>query len=271
MPELPEVEEVRRTLEPHILNVPILAVHVRRPDFVTPSAAHLEKLVAHRFVQTFRHGKKLFCRADDDQTIVLHLGMSGRVDCAPNATPIPPHTHVILTLRSGTDVRFRDPRRFGGLTYYQTYNAARDAELRNLGKDALEIAPSDLAPWRKTRGRLKQRLLSQHDVAGLGNIYVDEALWLAQLHPLQRVDRISPAQIETLVVAMKKILLRSITAGGTTLRDYRNVSDQPGVFARQLQAYGRGGEPCFRCRTALTTTTIATRTTVFCPKCQRRR
>lgn len=269
MPELPEVEEVRRTLEPHVLNVAIAAVQVRRPDFVIPQGAPLRKLTKHRITRTLRHGKKLFCVTDDGQTLVIHLGMSGRVDCVPTETPVPIHTHVIFQLSSGTDVRLRDPRRFGGLWYYPTFKAATATELRNLGPDALQFSPAHLAHWRKTRGRLKQRLLSQRDVAGLGNIYVDEALWLAQLHPLQRVDRLSPDQIANLVSRVHEVLLRSITAGGTTLRDYRNVSNQPGEFARQLQAYGRAGMPCLRCGMVMKTAAIAGRTTVFCPKCQR--
>src|ERR1700761_8858304 len=145
MPELPEVEEVRRTLEPHFLNVPIASVRVNRADFVTPQSAPLKKLVGRKIVRTFRHGKKLFCVADDDQTLVIHLGMSGRVDCVPTPAPVPIHTHVIFTLASGIDVRLRDPRRFGGLWYYPTSTAARNRELRNLGKDALDLRPVDLS------------------------------------------------------------------------------------------------------------------------------
>ncbi|HUO10648.1 MAG TPA: bifunctional DNA-formamidopyrimidine glycosylase/DNA-(apurinic or apyrimidinic site) lyase [Phycisphaerae bacterium] len=271
MPELPEVEEVRRSLEPHVLNVPIAAVRINRPDFITPPTAPLQDLVGRRIVSTFRHGKKLFCIAADDQTLVIHLGMSGRIDCVPSSAPLPAHTHVIFTLASGTDVRLVDPRRFGGLWHYPTSALAKRTELQNLGKDALQLHAADLAHWRKTRGRLKQRLLSQKDVAGLGNIYVDESLWMSQLHPLQRVDRISPESIEKLVAAIHLVLERSINAGGTTLRDYRNVADQPGQFARQLQAYGHGGKPCLRCATLMSETSVAGRTTVFCRICQRRR
>ncbi len=240
MPELPEVEGVRRTLEPCILGISIVAVEVARPDFVTPANAPLGDLIGKKFTRTFRHGKKLFCIADDDQTILIHLGMSGRVDCVPSDTPKPIHTHITISLGSGTDVRLRDPRRFGGLWYYRTFEAAKDQELKNLGPDALDVTPADLAHWRSGRGRLKQKLLAQSDIAGLGNIYVDESLWLTQLHPLQRVDRLSPDQIKSLVKAIHKILGRSIAAGGTTLRDYRNVSDQPGEFARNCLPMGVG-------------------------------
>jgi formamidopyrimidine-DNA glycosylase len=195
--------------------------------------------------------------------------MSGRIDCVPSQTPVEKHTHVTITLKTNTQIRFRDPRRFGGIWYYPTLNQALDSETKNLGKDALDLTPRDLARWRKTRGRAKQRLLSQKDVAGLGNIYVDEALWQSQIHPRQLVSRIPPHKIEALVNAILTVLRKSITSGGTTLRDYRNVSDQPGQFARRLLAYGRAGKPCKRCGTPLKSTQVATRTTVFCPRCQK--
>jgi formamidopyrimidine-DNA glycosylase len=269
MPELPEVESVRRTLEPFLLNITITAVDAHRHDFVTPSSAPLKMLVGQRFVRTFRHGKKLFCIADDGQTLLVHLGMSGRIDCVPADTPLEKHTHVVLTLQTATQVRFRDPRRFGGLWYYPTLQQALAHETTSLGKDALDLAPDDLAHWRTTRGRAKQRLLSQKDVAGLGNIYVDEALWEARIHPRQRVSRIPADRIAALVQAIVAVLQKSIVSGGTTLRDYRNVSDQPGEFARKLKAYGRAGKPCIRCGTLLRTAQVATRTTVFCPHCQK--
>jgi formamidopyrimidine-DNA glycosylase len=274
MPELPEVEEVRRTLEPHILRVPIAAVQLLRPDFLTPSDAPLASLVERAITRTLRHGKKLFLVAGDTSqspTLLIHLGMSGRVDCVPAAAPVETHTHVILRLASGTDVRLRDPRRFGGLWYYPTVGQALASETRDLGPDALTLTTDHLAHWRAARGRLKQRLLSQQDVAGLGNIYVDEALFLAQLHPLQFVSRLKPDQITALVHAVHQVLRESIRSGGTTLRDYRNVADQPGQFARKLQCYGHAGRPCPRCQTPFSCATIATRTTTFCPTCQRRR
>ncbi len=268
MPELPEVEEVRRTLEPHLLGQTITAIRVLRRDFITPKNAPLSRLIGHRITRTHRHGKKLFLTADDQQTLHLHLGMTGRVDCVPAHTPIPKHSHLILQLASGTHIRFHDPRRFGGIWYYTTLDKALARETRNLGPDALAIMPQHLAHWRTTRGRLKQRLLSQRDVAGLGNIYVDEALWQARLHPQQLVHRIPPKQIAQLAAIIRDILRRSITLGGTTLRDYRNAANQPGQFAEKLLAYGRAGQPCHRCRTPLRSAQIAARTTVFCPVCQ---
>jgi formamidopyrimidine-DNA glycosylase len=271
MPELPEVEEVRRTLEPVILGRRVTAVTVARADFVTPRGSPLKRLIGRKFVQTLRHGKKLFCALEDSQTILIHLGMSGRIDCTAADDKVEKHTHVILTLDSGVQVRQRDPRRFGGLWYYRTLEEALAREVTgHLGPDALQVTPADFAGWRNLKGKLKARLLSQRDVAGLGNIYVDEALWMARLHPVQLVRRLKPSEIRDLVDAIHTVLKKSIASGGTTLRDYRNVSDQPGQFARQLQAYGRGNLPCKRCSSTLTETVAGGRTTVFCPVCQRR-
>jgi formamidopyrimidine-DNA glycosylase len=271
MPELPEVEEVRRSVEPHLMGPTIVAVRVLRRDFITPRNAPLNHLVSRRMTRSHRQGKKLFFTADDGQTLHLHLGMTGRVDCLPPTSPVAKHTHLILTLDSGIDIRFRDSRRFGGIWYYPTLETALARETADLGPDALLLTPQDLVHWRTARGRLKQRLLAQHDVAGLGNIYVDESLWEARLHPLQRVSRIKPAQIDVLVAVIRRILRHSIELGGTTVRDYRNAADQAGQFARQLRVYGRAGHPCLRCQTPLSRATIAGRTTVFCPVCQKRR
>jgi DNA-formamidopyrimidine glycosylase len=271
MPELPEVEEVRRSLEPFLLNYIIKAVRVYREDFVTPNAKALENITGKKIVRTLRHGKKLLFIAEDGQVVLLHLGMSGRVDHLPTGSPLEKHTHVLFSLKNKQDIRFVDPRRFGGIWYYPTLEAAQKKEIEPLGKDALDLTPADLAHWKTTRGFLKQRLLSQFDVAGLGNIYVDEALWLAQLHPLQRVNRIPPQKITALVAAIHKVLRHSLSMGGTTLRDYRNVSNKAGDFQRKLKAYGRAGQPCLRCSQKLKSAQIAGRTTVYCPTCQRAR
>jgi formamidopyrimidine-DNA glycosylase len=272
MPELPEVEEVRRTLEPFILGKRLDAVTVHRSGVVTPPRAPLKALAGRVFTATFRHGKKLFVTFDDSQTLLFHLGMSGRIDCVPADASLAPHSHVLLHLQDLRDVRFRDPRRFGGVWYFRTLADGLKREVEGkLGPDALTCGVADLAHWRSASGRLKLRLLSQRDIAGLGNIYVDEALWQSQLHPLQLVSRIAPAQLGRLVAAIHDVLRRSISSGGTTLRDYRNVADQPGAFALQLRAYGRAGLPCARCGTALSGIVAAGRTTVFCPACQKRR
>jgi formamidopyrimidine-DNA glycosylase len=273
MPELPEVEEVRRSLEPHVLDVRIVGVRAVRRDFLVESGGKVATVVGQAVGRTVRHGKKLFCvMGEGGATLLFHLGMSGRIDAVPAGEKVLKHTHFVLELAGGMEVRFRDPRRFGGVWFYPSLEAALKKEVKGkMGPDALELKKEDLAHWKKTRGRIKQRLLGQKDVAGLGNIYVDEALWMCGVHPLQRVSRIKAEKVEELVGAIGKVLRQSIEMGGTTLRDYRNVADQPGRFAMELRAYGRGGLACGRCGTAMRQMVVAGRTTVFCGHCQRQR
>lgn len=272
MPELPEVEEVRRTLEPVVIGAVVVRVRLVRRDYLTPPRAPLVRLKGRTIVATHRHGKKLFCRCDDGQTLMFHLGMSGRLESFPSHLPLPPHTHFIIDLNSGLQIRMRDPRRFGGVWYYPSFEKACAEEIQGvLGVDALHLTAAHFNHWSTAHGRLKARLLGQRDVAGLGNIYVDEALWLCGLSPLTLVRRLSPQHIEQLVKAIHLVLNKSLSAGGTTLRDYRNAAGQPGGFAASLQVYGRGGRPCFRCGDNLKMLVVAGRTTVYCRHCQKSR
>ncbi len=270
MPELPEVEEVRRTLEPVIIGAVVLRVRLLRQDYLTPPHAPLSRLNQRTIVATHRHGKKLFCRCNDGQTLMFHLGMSGRLEGSQSHLPVPLHTHFMMDLNSGLQIRMRDPRRFGGVWYYATFEQACAEEIQGvLGVDALNLTSAHLSHWRTASGRLKARLLGQRDVAGLGNIYVDEALWMSGLSPLMPVRLISQVQIVRLVQAIHRVLEKSLSAGGTTLRDYRNAAGQPGGFAASLRVYGRSGRPCFRCGGNLKMLVVAGRTTVFCRHCQK--
>ena len=271
MPELPEVQEVRRTLEPFVLNVAIVDVKVLRKSYIRAGAGTVFALVGRKIQRTFRHGKKLFCIFDDGQVLLIHLGMSGRIDCCKPDVPLRPHTHYVMRLATGFEFRMEDPRRFGGLWHYSSWALAEKSEIiGKMGVDALDVMPSHFAAWRNVRGRLKAKLLSQHTVAGLGNIYVDESLWMAQLHPLQAVHKIRENHAVKLAGAIRTVLAKSITMGGTTLRDYRNVAQQKGQFAESLCVYGRAGLPCLRCGSQLMSKVISGRTTVFCRQCQRR-
>ena len=271
MPELPEVEEVRRTLIPVLVGARIVDIQILRPDYIRAGLALLPQIRGHKVVAIDRHGKWLFCRLDHEQTLVLHLGMSGRISAEPTSGGVEKHTHLIFTLDSQRQIRIRDPRRFGGVWLHESMDQARAKHIhKGVGVDALLLESSDLQHWRRAGGRLKTTLLSQRDVAGLGNIYIDEALWLAKLHPQQLLSRLSSEQINLLVKCIGTVLAASMRLGGTTLRDYRNVSMQEGRFAKRLQVYGRGGLPCTRCRHALKSIQVSARTTVFCPACQKR-
>ena len=271
MPELPEVQEVRRTLEPFVLSVKIVDVKISRKSYIRSGAASLYSLIGCKVHHTVRHGKKLFCIFDDGQVLLIHLGMSGRIDCCDPQTPRAPHTHFSMLLATGMEFRMLDPRRFGGLWHYPNWAAAEKSEITGkMGVDALELTAPHFAAWHTMHSRLKAHLLSQRTVAGLGNIYVDESLWLAQLHPLQLLYKIRPRHHADLADAIHAVLNKSISMGGTTLRDYRNVAQQRGCFAQSLCVYGRAGLPCLRCGDNLISKVISGRTTVFCRRCQKR-
>ncbi len=272
MPELPEVEEVRRTLIPVFVGAKITHIDILRPDYIREGLHAMPHLLGHKVIAIDRHGKWLFCRFDHEKTLVLHLGMSGRITAEPTGGGREKHTHLIFTLDSQRQIRVRDPRRFGGVWLHDSMDQARDKHIhKGIGVDALALGPADLHRWHRAGGRLKATLLSQRDVAGLGNIYIDEALWMANLHPLQMLNRLSTEQIARLVKCIGTVLAQSMSMGGTTLRDYRNVSMREGRFAKRLKVYGRGGLPCQRCGRPLKSILVSARTTVFCPFCQKRR
>ncbi|NNM84236.1 MAG: bifunctional DNA-formamidopyrimidine glycosylase/DNA-(apurinic or apyrimidinic site) lyase [Phycisphaerales bacterium] len=269
MPELPEVEQVRRGIEPILRGQRVVAVRLLRSDYLEPMGADARQIEGTYCVKTHRHGKRLFCEFSAGVTLRFHLGMSGRIYAAGSGEPLSPHTHFVIKLESGRELRMSDPRRFGGIALYSSVASAVAAEITGkVGVDALKLKPVDLTVWRSLKSSVKMRLLSQREVAGLGNIYIDEALWQAGIHPLTHVNRIAPAQLASLVGAVKKLLRRSISMGGTTLRDYRNVQRQPGRFAQMLQVYGRAGEPCRRCGCELKGIRVCARATVLCPQCQ---
>ena len=271
MPELPEVEQVRRGIEPILLGQKVVAVRVLRSDYLEPAGADIRQIIGTCCVKTHRHGKRLFCEFSAGVTVRFHLGMSGRIYAASSGEPLSPHTHFVMQLQSGRELRMSDPRRFGGIALYASFAQGIAAEITGkVGVDALNLKTADLAAWRSFKSSVKMRLLSQREVAGLGNIYIDEALWQAGIHPLTPVCRIAQAQLTALAAAVKKLLRRSITMGGTTLRDYRNVQRQPGRFAQMLQVYGRAGQPCRRCGCDLKGIRVCARATVFCPQCQPR-
>lgn len=301
MPELPEVETVRRTLEPLLLGRRISRILLARRDIVSGPARSANLLLQHTITALERKGKQLAIlarpehdpHAQDEQresrgqresrdlrALVIHLGMTGQLlFLAPRAQPPQSdHIHATWTI-AGTGPRalgtllFRDPRRFGGLFPYPS-RAALEKAWSALGPDALEPPPHDhpsLARLWRSRRAIKAALLDQSCIAGVGNIYADEALFLARVHPPRPAARLSAGERVAILNAIRDVMRLSLRSGGSTLRDYRNASGAPGDFQSRHQVYGRGGEPCRRCGQLLSSKTLAQRTTVWCPNCQPRR
>ncbi len=266
MPELPEVETVRRGVEAAALGQVIQAVRVKRRDVVQ---GRPQAMAGHRLSAALRHGKQLALVTDAGPLACVHLGMSGSLCVEPASTPRAKHTHLVWVLANGQELRFRDPRRFGGVACFADRQALHKVRWHALGPDATTITPADLhRRLNATRRVLKAALLDQNLVAGLGNIYVDELLFAARLSPLMPGCAVDRSQAKRLVARMRPLLARAVKAGGSSLRDYVGADGASGAFQNNHQVYGRGGLPCPRCGQDLSAMAIAQRTSVWCGGCQ---
>ena len=274
MPELPEVETVAADLRATLVGRRIEAVQVSRPDVLrTPPADVFSAVIAGQHVSSVdRRGKFILVGMDSGDEFMVHLGMTGHLVVCDGADPEARHTHLRARLDDGRELRFDDTRRFGRLAY-GSRAALEDARvLPPLGIEPLSNAftPDELRRLlhRSTR-TLKAALLDQGRVAGLGNIYIDEACFAAGVRPTRRCHRVTRAQYTALHDAIQATLRRAIANRGSSVDDYRDVWNAQGSHQEALQVYGRGGQPCFRCGTTLRRTVVGGRTTVYCTRCQR--
>ncbi|MCY3844405.1 MAG: bifunctional DNA-formamidopyrimidine glycosylase/DNA-(apurinic or apyrimidinic site) lyase [Acidobacteria bacterium] len=268
MPELPEVETVRRTLAPFVEGRTIAVVSFAWPrTSVGDPRATARLLTGQRIERLERYGKYLLFRLRRDgrgSLLIVHLRMTGNlvVNGACGA-----HTRARMSLDDGTAVVFDDIRKFGRWQW-----AARlPARLAALGPDPLAIGPGEFAArLRSRRARLKALLLDQEFLRGLGNIYADEALFRARLHPLRSAASVGPRKARDLHGAVQAVLREAIDAGGTSIRDYRDGRGERGTFQGRIRVYGRAAAPCIQCGTPVRRVFVAQRSTHFCPRCQRR-
>ena len=270
MPELPEVETTLRGIQPFIENKIIQQIIIRRPNLRWPIPKDkLQQLSGYAITQVKRRAKYLLLTTELG-TIILHLGMSGRLRVLDTPVVAKKHDHVDIIFNNGTILRFTDPRRFGALLWTDT-DPQQHPLLKNLGVEPLtrQFTYQYLHKRLQTKKRaLKSALMDQRIVVGIGNIYVTEALFNAGVHPLSAAKNISLPQLKRLVSAIKSILRHAIKQGGTTLKDFLNSQGKPGYFSQALQVYGRAGLPCIRCQSSLQLIRIAQRSTVYCDRCQ---
>lgn len=271
MPELPEVETTRRGIEPHLTGVRISNIIIRQRQLRWPVPRQLEKSLGGQTVNSVtRRGKYLLLNTDAGSAII-HLGMSGSLQIVNSGKIAGPHDHVDLQLASQTTLRFTDPRRFGCLLW-TTANPLQHKLLCNLGPEPLSEAFCGDYLYAQSRNRklnVKAFLMNSHTVVGIGNIYANESLFLAGIHPQRAAGRISRQRYQRLADRVKEVLEDSIRQGGTTLRDFVNSSGKPGYFQQTLRVYGRGGETCPQCSTPLQEIRLGQRSTVYCKHCQR--
>ena len=274
MPELPEVETVRKGLEKLVSEVTIESVDVYWDRIISGPIETTEFkriLMGEKIMEFDRRGKYIIIRFKQ-WALVSHLRMEGKYEVAESSAPLKKHTHVVFHLADGRDLRYLDVRKFGRMTLVPIGEELTATGIRLLGPEPT-IEAFDEAIFYKTlqtkKRAIKPLLLDQKIVAGLGNIYVDEALFLAKIHPLRTANSLQKNEVSLLHEAIIKVLGDAVEAGGTTIRTYQNALGEAGSFQVKLSVYGKTGLPCVRCGTPIEKIKVAQRGTHFCPNCQR--
>ncbi|HEV2296415.1 MAG TPA: bifunctional DNA-formamidopyrimidine glycosylase/DNA-(apurinic or apyrimidinic site) lyase [Tepidisphaeraceae bacterium] len=268
MPELPEVQTVVNTLSPRLTGGTFRRIAHVRGDIVRPCGFDLPEALTGRTVTSItRRGKRIIIALDDGNALYFHLGMTGQMTISHSEAPIEPHTHLIADLASKDQLRFRDPRRFGGIFWLGREQSRDD----RMGPEPLAMSSTQLGKnLSRTKRAVKNALMDQRVVAGLGNIYVDESLFAARIHPLRRADRLNVHEIARLTSSIKLTLKRAIRHRGSSLRDYVDADGERGGFQNLHRVYARQGRPCATCATPIKRIVLGGRSTHWCPTCQRR-
>jgi formamidopyrimidine-DNA glycosylase len=278
--ELPEVEVVRRDLEKDVVGrkvseaevrpsknaMRVIRRHGKRREFT-------DRLVGRKFTKAERRGKYVLLYLDNGDVLVVHFGMSGQFVRGNKRVPLPPHTHVIITFQQGGDLRFVDPRTFGEMFVTAADELGKVKELQHIAIDPLDHVftwNAFGAALAERAAKMKQLLMDQKFISGLGNIYSDEVLFAAGLRYDRLSDSLSSQEVRRLYRAMQEVLQDAIRFRGTTLDDeaYLDLFGKPGEFQNELKVYGRTGLPCRRCRTPIQAVKISGRNAYFCPQCQ---
>lgn len=283
MPELPEVETVARGLQTSIAGRRILAVHLRKTDFIDDPSLIERELPGARIEKVERYGKFMLLRLAEaasssltaesrdafaaDRALLVHLGMTGHLAPSAAEVPLAKHTHASFRLDDGRELRYTDARRFGRMAYLS--GEALAAELRRFGAEPLQVSREEFAARiHGSKACIKALLLDQSVLRGVGNIYADESLWRAKIHPATPGARLTPKQAERLRVALQKILLRAISMNGSTISDFMDADGRWGSYQQHHRVYGREGKRCHRCAVRVRRIIVAGRGSHFCPVCQ---
>lgn len=271
MPELPEVETIRRGITPHADGQTITKVVVRdhRLRFGVPRDLP-QRLTGQRIRQIERRAKYLLLHVDSG-ALMLHLGMSGRLHVVTAADPPGKHAHLDIALGNGDILRLTDPRRFG-MALWLPEPVAQHQLLAALGPEPMAAGFTPQTLHIAAKGRkapIKNMIMDNHVVVGVGNIYASESLFRAGIHPKRAAGRVSAVRLTALHDAIRVVLAKAIEAGGTTLRDFSGADGNPGYFQQDVAVYGRDGQPCITCSTPIKRVVIGQRASYYCPRCQR--
>lgn len=270
MPELPEVETTLRGIKPFLAKQKVTKVIIRHPHLRWPIPKDLKRNLQGQVLETIQRRAKYLLFHFTTGTLILHLGMSGRLRVLSAPCPAKKHDHVDICFANGHYLRFTDPRRFGALLWTKD-NPLLHPLLHKIGPEPLSRqfnAAYLFAQSRRKKTAIKALLMDSTIVAGVGNIYATEALFHAGLAPHQPANNITQVKCQDLVIAIKAILKKAITKGGTTLKDFTNSDGSPGYFSMELKVYGRAHQPCLRCNKPLLSIRQNQRSTVYCNHCQ---
>lgn len=274
MPELPEVETLRRSLLPKLVGRTItgLEVHKRDLRMNVPTRKLRQGTSGQRIVDLHRRAKYLLILLENERYLLVHLGMTGRLFFRQVAASLEDHVHVVFRLDRRAELRFQDPRRFGLVDLVPVARLERDRRFCDLGPEPLSDGCSSRYFFERSRGLkkpIKNFLMDAHHVVGVGNIYASEALFDARIHPQRAAGRLGIQSWQRLTASVKKVLGEAIRQGGTTINDFQDGNGNEGYFQVLLQVYGKEGEACSRCGRTLRMKVLAGRSTFYCPGCQR--
>lgn len=270
MPELPEAETIARELNAELAGCRLGRVHLRRSDIVHGDPRPLGKLLfGRRINRVWRRAKRVVVDLNPPAQLVFHLGMSGRLEIWNRGEPIAKHTHLRIAIpQTKIELRFRDSRRFGGIWCLTGSNKYVGRRLSELGPEPLDLNLAGFLEVLSRSRQIKALLLDQRAIAGLGNIYCDESLHAAGIHPLSKANALDRTEAHRLLRAIKTTLRKAIRHKGTTFMNYRRADGTPGSFLKYLRVYQRAGEPCHTCGTTIERLVAAGRSTFICPCCQ---
>ncbi len=271
MPELPEIETICRGLAPRIQQQRIIQVIVRERRFRWPVAPDLEQTLANQIIHQVTRRAKYLLFSIANGTLIVHLGMSGRLQVLTFPRPVQKHDHVDMNLANGLLIRLTDPRRFGALLWTHDPPDTHPL-LQRLGLEPFSnLLTADYLQHHALHRRIpiKSLLMDNHVLVGIGNIYANEALFRAGIHPYRAASQLHKARLERLIDAVREVLAEAIQRGGTTLRDFVSSSGEIGYFQQELRVYGRCHLPCVQCGHAIRCERLGQRATYFCARCQR--